>query len=150
MASFFAFVHHVAAFVLVAALTVEFLLIRDELSVKSARKLQLADLAYGASAGLVLIVGLLRVFYFEKGASYYFHSAPFIAKLCLFVAIGLVSIYPTLEFRSWGKSLKQGQAPSVSPRKLRTIRTVIHGQLAGIVLVILFAALMARGVGYFG
>lgn len=150
MVSFVAFVHHVAAFALVAALTVEFLLIRDELSVKSARRLQLADLAYGASAGLVLTIGLLRVFYFEKGGSYYFHSAPFIAKLCLFVAIGLMSIYPTLEFRSWGKSLKQGQAPSVNPRKLRTIRTVIHWQLAGIVLVILFAALMARGVGYFG
>jgi putative membrane protein len=150
MVSFFAFVHHVAAFALVAALTVEFVLIKADLSVTSARRLQRADAVYGASAGLLLIVGLLRVFYFEKGASYYFHSAPFIAKLSLFVAVGLLSIYPTIEFRSWGKSLKQGQAPSVSSRKLRTIRTLIHWQLAGIVLIILFAALMARGVGYFG
>jgi putative membrane protein len=68
MTSFFAFLHHVAAFALVAALVVEFVLIKEDLTLKSARKLQLADLAFGISAGIVLVVGLLRVFYFEKGA----------------------------------------------------------------------------------
>src|SRR5688500_11040710 len=98
MSSLFAFLHHVAAFALVAALVVEFALIKGEVTPANARKIALADLAFGISAGVVLMVGLLRVFYFEKGASYYFHSAPFIAKLSLFVIVALLSISPTVEF----------------------------------------------------
>jgi putative membrane protein len=150
MTSFFAFLHHLAAFTLVAALGVEFILIRGELTLKTARKLQLVDMVFGMSSGVVLAVGLLRVFYFEKGASYYFHSAPFIAKLSLFAIVGLLSIYPTVEFLSWGKSLKRGQTPALSDRKFASIRSVIHWELAGVVVIILCAALMAKGVGYLG
>jgi putative membrane protein len=150
MTSLFAFLHHVAAFALVAFLVTEFVLIRDELTLASARKLQLADRVYGASAGAVLAIGFLRVIYFEKGATYYFHSAPFIAKRSLFAIIGLVSIYPTVEFLSWRKAVKQGQIPIVSARKLESIRTIIHLEVAGVVFIILCAALMAKGVGYVG
>ncbi len=150
MTPFFAFLHHLAAFTLVAALAVEFILIRGELNLGTARKLQRIDMVFGLSSGVVLVVGLLRVFYFEKGASYYSHSVPFIAKLSLFAIVGLLSIYPTREFLSWGKSLKQGQMPTVTDRKIASIRSVIHWELAGVVLIILFAALMAKGVGYLG
>jgi putative membrane protein len=150
MPSFFAFLHHVAAFALVAALVLEFVLVKDDLSVKTARKLLLADLVLGASAFVMLIVGFLRVLYFEKGASYYFHSVPFIAKLSLFVIVALLSIYPTVEFLSWRKPLKEGRVPIVSDRKVRLIRSIIHWELVGIVLLILGAALMARGVGHVG
>jgi putative membrane protein len=150
MTVLFAFLHHVAAFTLVASLAVEFVLIRDELTLAGARKLQLADRIYGTSAGALLVVGLLRVMYFEKGPAYYFHSIPFIAKLSLFVIVGLISIYPTLEFLSWRKAVKQGQVPMVSVRKMRSIRAIVHWELAGVVVIILCAALMARGVGYAG
>ena len=150
MAPFLAFLHHLAAFSLVAALAVEFILIRGELNLGTARKLQLVDMVFGMSAGVVLVIGLLRVFYFEKGASYYFHSAPFIAKLSLFVIVGLLSIYPTVEFVSWSKSLKQGQMPALTERKIASIRSVIHWELAAVVVIILCAALMAKGVGYLG
>jgi len=150
MTPFLAFLHHLAAFALVAALAVEFILIRGEINLRTARKLQLVDMAFGMSSGVVLVVGLLRVFYFEKGASYYFHSAPFIAKLSLFAIVGLLSIYPTREFVSWAKSLKQGQMPTVAERKIASIRSVIHWELAGVVLILLCAALMAKGVGYLG
>jgi putative membrane protein len=148
MNSLFAFLHHVAAFTVFATLVVELVLLKDELSVQRARKIQRADLAFGISAGVVLVIGLLRVFYFEKGASYYFHSIPFIAKLSLFAVVGLVSIYPTMQFLSWGGALKQGRAPSVTPGTLRSLRMIIHAELTGIVIIILCAALMARGVGY--
>jgi putative membrane protein len=147
MNSLFAFLHHIAAFALVAALAIEFVLIREELSAKSARKILLADLALGISAGIIVMVGLLRVFYFEKGASYYFHNASFIAKFSLFVLVALLSAYPTVQFLSWRSAVKQQQPPSVSPQKLRVIRAVIHWELAGVVLIILFAVLMARGIG---
>ena len=150
MTPFFAFLHHLAAFTLVAALAIEFVLMRGELTLRTARKLQLVDMVFGVSSGVVLAVGLLRVFYFEKGASYYFHSAPFIAKLSLFAVVGLLSIYPTVEFASWGKSLKRGQLPALTERKIASIRSVIHWELAGVVLILFCAALMAKGVGYFG
>ena len=150
MSPAFAFLHHVAAFALVAALAVEFVLLRDELNLKSARRLLAADAIYGASAVLVLVIGTLRVLYFEKGGAYYIHSVPFIAKIALFVCIGLLSITPTREFLSWRKSLREGRVPQFDAGKLRKLRSIIHLELAGIVLLILCAALMARGVGYFG
>lgn len=139
-----AFLHHLAAFALVAVLTAELVLLRDELTPQAARRLRRFDAIYGATAGILLVVGLLRVVYFEKGAAYYFHSAPFIAKLALFITVGLVSIYPTLAFRNWVR------AGSVAAASQRTVRTLVHLQLAGIVLILLCAAMMARGVGFFG
>ena len=150
MSSFLAFLHHIAAFAFVAALAIELVLIREELTLKSTRKLPLVDLAAGISAGVVLIVGAIRVMYFEKGADYYLHSSPFIAKISLFVIIALLSIYPTIEFLSWLKPVGQGQLPVVSEQKRRLLRAIIHAELGLVVLLILGAALMARGVGYFG
>ena len=147
MTSLFAFLHHIAAFTLFAALVVELILIREVLTVGTARRLQVADMVFGISAGVLIVVGLLRVFYFEKGAYYYFHTWTFIAKLTLFLIIGLVSIVPTREFLSWRKAVKQGQAPSVSPDKVRSLRSIMHWELAGVVVIILMAALMAKGVG---
>ena len=150
MSATFAFLHHVAAFALVSALAIEFALIRGELTLKNARTVLLADLIFGISAGAILVVGFLRVFYFEKGAAYYFHSVPFIAKLSLFAVVGLLSIYPTNQFLSWRASLRAGAVPSVEPARLRAIRTIIHWELAAVLVLVLCAALMARGIGYVG
>jgi putative membrane protein len=148
--AFFAFVHHVAAFALVATLAIEFVLIRGELGVRSARRLQLTDMVFGMSSGVVLLVGLLRVFYYEKGASYYFHSWPFLAKLVLFLGVGLASIPPTLEFLSWRGALRQGQAPVLGEARRRRLQRLMHFELAGVALILACAVLMARGVGFFG
>lgn len=147
MAWVFAFLHHAAAFALVAALAVELVLVRGELSIGTARKLQATDMALGISAGILLVVGVLRVVYFEKGAAYYFHSVPFVAKLSLFVVVALLSIYPTIVFLSWSAPLKRGELPAVAPATLRAVRRTIHFELAGVVLILLCAALMARGIG---
>jgi putative membrane protein len=147
MAVTFAFVHHLAAFTLVAALAVQFVLLRDEITVASARKLQAIDTIYGIAAVMLLIVGLGRVFHFEKGATYYFHTWTFIAKLALFVLVGLLSILPTLAFRSWRGAVRQGQAPQVTAQQLQRLRSIVHLELIGVVLIILCAALMAKGIG---
>ena len=59
MTWFCAFLRHIAAFALVADLAVKFVLVRDELTVKRVRQLQFADLVFGASAGVVLLIGFL-------------------------------------------------------------------------------------------
>jgi putative membrane protein len=147
MAALFAFLHHISAFTLFAAIVVEFVLLRGALTVESARKILRADMILGISAGVLLIVGLARVFHFEKGAYYYFHTWTFIAKLSLFIIVGLLSAIPTMEFLRWRAALKAGEAPTLSPERLRTIRSILHYELMGLVLIILFAALMAKGIG---
>jgi putative membrane protein len=142
MSAFMAFLHHVAAFALVSAVVVEFVLIRQELSVANARRLALTDAVVGVSAGVLLVVGWLRVFYFEKGTAFYFHNAAFITKMALFVVVAFLSIYPTLKFLSWRKGIDPAAVPA--------IRRVLHLELVGIVLILLCAALMARGIGFYG
>src|SRR5665647_2366350 len=105
MSTLFAFLHHVSAFTLVSALAIEFTLIRQELTLASARRLQVIDLVLGIAAGALLVIGLLRVFLFEKGASYYFHSHAFLTKFSLFIVVGLLSIVPSMEFLSWRGAL---------------------------------------------
>ena len=147
MQATFAFLHHLAAFVLVAALAVEFVLIRDPLTLERARRLQVTDMVLGIAAGAVLAVGLLRVFHFEKGAAYYFQNYAFLAKLGLFILVALLSIYPTVVFIKWGRDLKRGQLPVLDAKRARTLRALIHWELAAVVLLLLCAALMARGIG---
>jgi len=145
VSTLFAFLHHVCAFALVSAVAIELMLIRQELTLESARKLQATDRVLGIAAGALLIFGLLRVLYFEKGPDYYFHSHAFIAKFAIFVAIGFLSIVPTLEFLSWRKVLSDGQVPAITAKKRRVVTAVIHGELLSIVIILLCAAIMARG-----
>jgi putative membrane protein len=147
MAATFAFLHHIAAFTLFAAVVVQFISMREGLSLGSARRIATADMVLGASAGVLLVVGLARVFYFEKGAAYYFHNWAFVAKLSMFVIVALLSIIPTREFLSWRDAVRQGQVPVVTAERMRRVRTILHLELVGVVLIILFAALMARGIG---
>jgi putative membrane protein len=144
--AFFAFLHHVAAFMLVAAIVIEFVLIQGEITASSARRLARTDAVLGISAAAVLVIGLLRVFYFEKSADYYFGSAFFLAKFGLFIVVGILSVIPTLAFLTWRKAAKAGQAPTVTPAQLRTLKMVIHSELLAVALIILCAALMARGL----
>ena len=73
-------------------------------------------------------------------AAFYFANAAFIAKLALFFVVALLSSYPTVKFLSWRK--KAPDAASVP-----AIRRILHLELIGVVLMLLCAALMARGIG---
>ena len=153
-----AFAHHLAAFTLVSALVLVKVYLRDAIAARAAgafdagiaRKLIRVDMIAGISAGLLLLIGLARVFVFEKGSGYYFHSVPFTLKLSLFIAVGLLSIVPTIEFVKWGKALKAGQPIAVSAEKLATLRKVVLVENAGAVGIILCAALVAKGIGVVG
>ena len=145
MSALVAFLHHLAAFTLVAALAVEFVLIRQEVTHSGAMRLLATDAVLGASTGMLLVVGLVRVFYFEKGATYYFSSHAFLTKLSIFVVVAALSAVPTIEFLSWRRAVRAGQAPSPAANKLRLVRAIIHVELIGVVAILLFAAMMAKG-----
>ena len=143
-----AFLHHLAAFTLVAALAVEVALFKPPVTVAQARRLQRTDLIFGVAAVVVLVVGMLRVAFFEKGPAYYWRDTFFLIKLGTFVLVGLISIYPTKTFLSWKKALKAGVAPEVDAGRTRSVRMCMMLELTAIVVILGCAALMARGFGY--
>lgn len=142
-----AFLHHAAAFLIAAVLTVEMVLMRSELDAGTARTILRMDAIYGAAAVVLLVVGFLRVFYTEKVPAYYFHNGAFIGKIALFVLVGLLSIYPTVQFLKWRKAVRHNQAPAVDHAVRGKIRMILHLELALLLVIILLAVMMARGVG---
>jgi putative membrane protein len=66
-------------------------------------------------------------------------------KFSVFIVLAALSVIPTTEFLSWRKVLRAGQLPAPSARKLKIIRSVLHGELFGGVIILLCAAIMARG-----
>ena len=133
-----------------AGLVAEVVLFKPPLTVAQARRIQITDNLFGISAGVLLVVGLLRVVYFEKGAGYYFSDAFFLAKFAAFFITAIISIYPTVVFLSWSKALKQGVAPDMSATQIRRVRMCLMWEMTGIVVILFCAPFMARGFGYFG
>jgi putative membrane protein len=143
-----AFLHHLAAFTVVAALAVEVALFKPPLTVVQARRVVRTDIVFGAASGVVFIVGMLRVAYFEKGSAYYFRDVFFLIKLAAFLLAGLISIYPTRTFLSWRKDLKAGLVPEISEQRTRSVRMCLMIEKTLIVVILACAALMARGFGF--
>lgn len=142
-----AFLHHVAAFTVVTALGVEVALFKPPLTAAQARRIMAADVLFGASATALLIIGLLRVFYFEKGAAYYFSNPFFLTKLSLFVVAALISIYPTMVFLAWRRILKSGSVPEVSDAQRVRARMCMMLELTAVLGIVFCAPFMARGFG---
>ncbi len=145
MTTLFAFFHHLAAFAIAFALAIELMLIHQKLTVANIRRLLAVDAILGASAAVLMIVGLLRVFVFEKGGDHYFSSLAFLIKLGVFIGVAALSLMPTLEFLSWRKALRAGAMPEISEKRLRMIQGVMHGEAMGLIVILLCAAIMAKG-----
>lgn len=144
------FLHHVAAFTVFACAVVSLVLLQLKFDLNVAKKLQHTDMANGIAATLVLLIGMIRVFHTEKGADYYFHNMPFLAKLTLYGLASIVSLVPTLEIFCWKKTLKQGQLPVVSDTKIGQLCAFAVGQVLCILRMMLCASLAARGIGSLG
>jgi putative membrane protein len=142
----FAFGHFLAVFSIFATVFLEWQTMSRTPTYAEARRIQLCDKWFGIFAGVVLVVGFLRVFYFEKGKAFYTSNPFFHAKLTLFVIIGLVSIYPTVRFIKWRAQTSQGLAPVVSAEEHKRIMVVLRAELVLLLGMALCASLMARAV----
>lgn len=142
-----AFLHHLMAFTLTACLVYEFIAYRKNMSIEEIRRIQRVDLVYGISAGLLLIVGLLRVFFFEKGVNFYIHNSFFWVKMTAFVIVALLSIDPTIRYIRWNRTLKQDQGLEISDAEYKRTRLLLRLEIIGIAIILFAAPMMARGVG---
>ncbi|NMG57257.1 DUF2214 family protein [Geitlerinema sp. P-1104] len=142
-----AYCHYLSFMLAIAALAVERLSLQADLSLQAARRIVVADVVYGLSAIGVLITGILRVLYFGKGADYYLDNPLFWTKIGLFLLVGALSLYPTVTFILWIKDLQQVQVPSLSRGKFQVLSSLVSLEIVGMLLIPLFASLMARGIG---
>lgn len=145
-----AYLHFVSIFVMFALLVLEHRLFKLPLDLARARSLVIVDLAYGASAGVVLLSGIARALWFAKGPDYYLHNAAFHALVGLFVVVALLSVYPTMTFLNWRNALKAGQVPQPSESQARRVTLVIRVELLAMLILPLLASLMAHGIGMTG
>lgn len=142
-----AYAHILAILTMVVFLASEAALCRAEwMNAAVVERLRKIDLIYGIAAVAVLVTGLLRVFLGAKGASWYATNPLFYVKLALFVAIGLLSIQPTLMFARWQRALKAGGAlPGAA--EIQKARRLVMVQAHILPFIPLAAVFLARGFG---
>lgn len=139
--------HHLAVFTLVGIYAAEFALLRPGLSGARLGQLARVDAAYGGIALVVIVVGVLRVFFGPVEAGYYLTNHAFWGKMAIFGIVGLLTIPPTLAIRRWAKA-GTGAADYAPPaEEIAANRRFLHLQAALLLLIPIFAAAMARGYG---
>lgn len=139
-----AVVHHLLVFGLAIMIALELGLARPGLGAAEVQRLARIDGGYGATAMLIIVVGLLRVWFGAKGADYYLGNAWFWAKMASFAGVGLLSIAPTRAFLQWRKALRADPAALPDAAAVGKVRGMLRAEVGLLLLVPVFAALMAR------
>ncbi len=140
----FKYLHFISIFAIVSALVAEHLLLKPQLQRAEIARLAKIDAVYGIAALTLLFAGLMLWLKVGKPADFYTYNWIFHIKLAAYIAIGLLSIYPTIFFM---KNRKGALDELVSIPKL--LIWCIRIELILLFLMPLAATLMARGVGYF-
>ena len=142
-----AYLHFASTMLLTAFLVSELCLCTPRLRVEQVPMLARLDLLYLIAAIAALASGALRLLVTGKGAGFYLSNPVFYIKLALFLAVGLVSISPTMQFLRWRRALNAGEQPVLRTDDIRAARRYIGLELALLAFIPLTAVLMARGIG---
>lgn len=140
--------HHLLFFGLVSMLVAQSVLLRGRIDGGVLAKLGGIDRGYGVTAGLLLVVGLLRVFYGIKGQDFYLHNPWFHAKMGAFVLVGVLSIWPTVRFLRWRRQLAANPAFLPAPSEVAGLARIVRFELALVAVIFVCAAAMARYGGF--
>jgi putative membrane protein len=140
-----AYAHFLAILTLVVFISSEAALCRVEwMNERVVERLAVVDRIYGIAAGAVLLTGVARTWWGIKGTSWYWHQPLLHLKLALFIAVGLLSIKPTIMFIRWRKQLAaDGTLPS--QQEVKTARRWVMVQAHIIAVIPLAAVFLARG-----
>ena len=120
--------------------------LRGPLDTAGLRRVFHADGWWGVAAAIWLGTGLVRVIGgLEKGMDYYLQNHVFWGKMTLLLAILVLEIPPMLTFIRWRVQVAQGESPdtAVAGRYAR----ISYLQAALVLLMVLAASAMARGIG---
>ena len=145
---FLAILHHLAIVSLIAMLAFESALLRPGITSQNLSRVTRVDAGYGMTAGLVIVIGVCRVIWGIKGADFYLSNPWFWAKMASFAGIGLLSIPPTLALLKWRKQSRSDPAFLPSDADIMRLRKFIQAEVGLLLLVVTFAAMMARNGGF--
>ena len=140
-----AYLHLLAILTLVVFISSEAALCRTEwMNAAVVERLVKVDSVYGAAAIAVLATGAARTWWGIKGAAWYWTNPLLHIKLALVVVVAVLSIFPTLTYLRWRKTLRSSGAlpPATEVSKTRTL-VMIEAHL--IALIPLVAVFFARG-----
>jgi putative membrane protein len=143
-----AYLHFTAIFLLFAFLTVQVILIRQPLDMRTVRLLGRMDIWYFSSAIAALVTGFLRATLGAKGADFYFNTWPIYGKIALFLAVAVISVKPTLTSIRWRRMYERDAAWQVPPAEQAAMRRLIMVEVHLAALIPVFAVIMSRGLGH--
>jgi putative membrane protein len=142
-------VHHLIVFGIASVLAAEIALMRPAaMSPHTVRLLGRFDAVYGGLAMAILVAGFARVWFGAKGPDFYLHNPMFWAKIGAFLVVGLVSIRPTLRILAWQKAAKADAAFVPAAQEIGALRRQLLIEIHVFALIPIFAAAMARGIGF--
>ncbi|MCP9817076.1 DUF2214 family protein [Synechococcus sp. GreenBA-s] len=142
-----AYVHYLSFMVCFGALVLERRLIQPNPNRRDATLMVITDIVYGLAALALLGSGILRVLYFGQGSAFYTENPLFWWKVGTYLAVGGLSLYPTITYILWAIPLRKGELPQVSEALANRLGWILNIELVGFAAVPLLATLMARGVG---
>ncbi|KGG11104.1 hypothetical protein EV04_1177 [Prochlorococcus marinus str. LG] len=142
-----AYAHYLCIFLCFSALMYERLRLKVDLNRGEAISIILADIVYGLAGLMIILTGILRVRYFGQGAEFYTQNPLFWLKVGAYIAVGLLSLYPTISYILWAIPLSKNNLPNLSPDLVSRFRLIINIELLGFSLIPLLATFMARGIG---
>jgi putative membrane protein len=126
--------------------------LREPLSAQSLQRAFGADTLWGIAALLWVVTGVWRLSKLEKGTDYYFANHFFVAKMSLFVLILLLEVWPMIVLIRWRVGLRRDMNVQdfALPAVAKRMAAISHVEALLVVLMVFFAAAMARGYGYSG
>ena len=142
-----AYVHYLSFMLCFGALVLERRLIKANPSKQEATLMVVTDVVYGIAALALLLSGIARVLYFGQGSEFYTENPLFWWKVGLYLAVGGLSLYPTITYILWAIPLRKGELPQVSEALAKRLAWILNIELVGFAAIPLLATLMARGVG---
>ncbi|RZL94191.1 MAG: DUF2214 family protein [Variovorax sp.] len=142
-----AYLHLLAILTMVVFIASEAALCRVEwLNAAVVERLAKVDLVYGIAAVAVLATGVARTWWGMKGTAWYWTNPLLHIKLTLFIVIGVVSIFPTLTYIRWRKTVRaSGALPAEA--EIRKTRKLVMVQAHLLAVIPLVAVFLARGFG---
>ena len=139
------YIHFIAVFAIVGALVTEQFLISRTMTRKELKLMAKVDGLYGIGALLVLIAGLTLWFWVGKPAEFYTKNWMFHTKLTLFVALGILSIYPTIFFLKKSKGIDLDTNIKIPNAVMICVRI----ELVLLLIIPILASYMSLGIGSF-
>ena len=139
-----AIAHHLLIFALLGLLVVEMMTLRPGMTAATVIRIARLDTAYGATATLIVVIGIGRVLFGLKGPEFFVSNWFFWAKMAAFVTVGLLSVPPTLQIFRWRAALRANASFAPPESEILRARRFMHYEGIVFFLIPVFAALMVR------